>query len=146
MNIIWNENIFRHQDEKTMIHHLFFLLSIKMIYSPTHVIKENIKKMVEMVQELLSLSIDEWKASNSDLAPTQRKKLQSLSRRLNSLNKGVSMSINLDGVTAQRKVFDFLLGLEGMGSLPGFGFSDKFGNSEKVSLTSTTIENQNQVL
>ena len=103
-------------------------MSIDFPYQTFDTIKENILKLFDQFEEFF---FDDKAA----------KKI------LNKINKFIK---NLDNVGQKnpliKMIYNFMLGLEGLSELTGFGFASKyddklFGNSEKTSVREKKFEN-----
>lgn len=147
MIVNWNNWTFDYINEKEAIYHLFLLLSIKLVYQSTNVLKDNIDNMCSMCSEILTAI----KLTTKN--EIKRKEVMLLNRRVNALRLGILKTTNLDGEKATAKIYDFLLRFDNMGCLNGFGFGKALsrekmrGNSERESTVPTVraINIRNQV-
>ena len=117
-----------HNDIELALINSLSALSIDFPYQTFDAIKENILKLFDQFKEFF----------NDDKAA---KKI------LNKINKFIK---NLDNVGQKnpliKMIYNFMLGLEGLSELTGFGFASKygdklFGNSEKTSVREKKFEN-----
>lgn len=121
-SVVFHDNV-----EMALINSLS-ALSIDFPYQTFDTIKENILKLFDQFEEFF---FDDKAA----------KKI------LNKINKFIK---NLDNVGQKnpliKMIYNFMLGLEGLSELTGFGFASKyddklFGNSEKTSVREKKFEN-----
>lgn len=116
-----------HDDIEIALINALSALSVDFPYQSFETIKENILKLFEQFKEFF---IDDKTAKKT----------------LTKINKFIK---NLDKVTEAnsliKMIYNFILGLEGLSELTGFGFASKFGdklygNSEKTSIRKKKFE------
>jgi hypothetical protein len=133
ISIVLNDNRFDYTNEINAIRQGFLILTKKMPYQSTEIIKDNIDKMCNLFIEAL---LNSKKTFEDKL----RNRLYGiLFKKLIHFNKTISKFSYLDGNKAVELIYNFSLSLDGIGFLNGFGFSNKMkskllGNSEKESV------------
>ncbi|MFA5355242.1 MAG: hypothetical protein WC302_00690 [Candidatus Paceibacterota bacterium] len=133
MKIILNGQSFEFFQEVDMLRALILFNSNQLSYQPVEGAKENVLGITDMMYQFIKSNSDEVKVANK----VKRRELQSLMRRI-SIFQRFFRKVE-DRETLISRVFDFLLALDGLSTLPGFGFSNRFkdrlkGNAEKISL------------
>jgi len=102
---------------------LQFLLESLDKFSPKRVFLENIEKSLDTVYELSNLLSDEYKAT------AQQKLAMEIS---NFKRKLTAMKVSLVYIKTKEKAvelqYNLLLSFEGLGLLPGFGATTRFGD------------------
>ena len=119
---------------RPMIENIFnsFLCSERSRYQSFEIIKEQTIEFCNLIYEGLLYE------KETCAQEKYKKEISLLSRRIARFRQFVEKSIqNKEQMT--RSIYDFILSLEGMALLPGFGFSNTFGdkiagNSEKKSI------------
>jgi hypothetical protein len=116
-------------DVRDLLEHLALILLRNYKYQHPIVIQEN-------MQQLLFLALEGIDLSELKTIAEHKEKL-SLKRKIRIFMKRISSFKDKEDLI--RKIYDSLLSLEGLSNLPGFGFSNKFGdrlvgNPEKQSV------------
>ena len=130
MRVIWNGASINYEDEKEAVCCLFSFFSKKIKYQSSEVAKESVSQLCDMFVELFSLLREDLKDK------VERRKYLNLIKKLLVFKEGFLRVRVLKRNQAVEKIFEFLLSLEGLSPLWGFGFSNKFndrlkGNPEK---------------
>lgn len=129
VKVRWNQQQYFYSQEKEALYHAFLLLSVKMYYEPTDVIRENICGMCDMFIGLLTQARKESKDK------LKIKGWESLIRRLKTFKRAIMKTPRIDGAKSSVKIYDFLLRLDGMSTLHGFHFKRSAdGTPEKQSV------------
>ena len=106
--------------------------------------------MISMCEAFTELFVYQLEHTSEE-QEVKRQKYQKLIRKLTLFIRQLNKSNRLDDRKAVDNIYNFLLSLDGMGNLHGFGFADKKdsrkGNAEKESLTVMPfVEGKNQVI
>lgn len=133
--IYWNDVEAVFKDEREAIYCVFLNCGTKIKFQKGLNAKKFIIGICDMFQEVLDpIKIE----TNNEI---KKKEILSLLRKLSFFSKGIAQTESkyFDGEKAQQRIFNFLLSLDGLNTLNGFGFSnlhkDKLkGNSEKTSV------------
>ena len=130
IKVVWNGANIDYEDEKEAICCLFSFFSKKIKYESSEVAKENISQLCDMFVELFSLLREDLKDK------VERRKYLNLIKKLTVFREQFLRVKVVERNRAVEKIFEFLLSLEGLSPLWGFGFSNKFkdklkGNPEK---------------
>jgi hypothetical protein len=144
IKVVWNGHPFVYADGKEAVQHSFLMMTRKMGHQSSAAIKENLLTLCNVFVEMFTYKRDHY--ADDDL----RKPIcERLLRKLNRFSKSVIKAPRLEGEAAVASTYDFLLGLDDMRMLRGFGFvGNKFGNSEKESTTGRRVfeDYRNQLL
>ncbi|MDD5053498.1 MAG: hypothetical protein PHO27_12255 [Sulfuricurvum sp.] len=97
-------------------------------YQSFDVLRENVKVIMEMVYEFLS---------DTSVSLNDARKTDLIKRKINVFLKYLPQQ--KDVLLLLAKIYNFALAVDGIGNLPGFGFSNRFGdklsgNAERISL------------
>lgn len=117
---------------------LLYMQSRHFPYQPVDVMKENIANLMIDFRTLLSDELGQLVTKKNTIQEEMKKEIQGLNRRINGFLKFLPRKTDRNKVI--QFVFDFILGLEGISYLNGFGFSNRFGdkmvgNSEHANCT-----------
>ena len=111
------------------------LLNIDMKYAPLNAIKENLEKVCELFIEYVDLYKPFLQGKDKGAYTRMQSKVEkSLMWWKRMLDKAISGEPKQRGEQAARfatSFFDFVLALEGTGTLAEFGVTDRFGDSLK---------------
>jgi hypothetical protein len=133
LKLYWNDAEVTFRDEREAIYCTFLNCARRVKFQNGLNTKEFLVGICSMFQEVL---VSEEKDTKNEI---RKKELVSLLRKLSLFSKMINhMELKyFNGERAQLKIFNFLLSMDGLSTLPGFGFSnhhnDKLkGNSEKA--------------
>lgn len=136
IGLIVNEQKSKYDDYTSLTQDCFLMFLPKMNYQSIEVVKGNVVGLTEMLleylQDIKALPVEE----------RFKKEIRNLHTRLTKFLRYFPMIRSKDKQIS--RVYEFLLSLDGMGTLAGFGFGNKFGDklkgdSEKESTIGRTL-------
>ena len=141
MKVILNGKAINYFDDDVgILRDLFLHLSVHFPFQSMEAVKTSISELFNMVLEEIQIKLNDFKKSDSESEKIKldKKKTSLLLRKINKFLKFIDGTKTKDALI--NRVFNFILSLEGLNTLPGFGFYSKefsgkmYGNPEIKSL------------
>ena len=134
MKIVWNGKELCFDNERETVYNVFLLMINRIKFQPAAVLKKNMMELCDMFIEILEPLEKKTKDEH------KKKEYSSLIRKL-MMFSGTVKKLGKDYLTGNKmteRIYNFLLNLDNLETLHGFGFSNRMkdklkGNSEKQS-------------
>lgn len=111
-----------------------YLTTILVLYFSKHFPFQSVEKIKENMKELLSFVLEQLVLTKNKILD---KEILSLKRKINFFLKTIEKIDSKEKII--KAVYNFLLSLDGLSTLPGFGMSNKFNDKININPEKTSI-------
>ncbi len=111
-----------------------YLTTILVLYFSKHFPFQSVEKIKENMKELLSFVLEQLVLTKNKILD---KEILSLKRKINFFLKTIDKIDTKEKII--KAVYNFLLSLDGLSTLPGFGMSNKFNDKININPEKTSI-------
>jgi len=111
-----------------------YLTTILVLYFSKHFPFQSVEKIKENMKELLSFVLEQLVLTKNKILD---KEILSLKRKINFFLKTIEKIDSKEKII--KAIYNFLLSLDGLSTLPGFGMSNKFNDKININPEKTSI-------